>query len=102
MTNETHRYFSITDRSVYESLCEYVNTTREYPDGKGTERGLPLWDKLLTEPESPTDKLYCIERQRFNDDDEVQLQSAIDAGAIFELDYDTFMQRLHWEPPNNY
>ena len=58
MTDETHRFFQIKDQTSYESLCAYVDSTRGYPDGNGTERGLPLWDGLFIDPETTTDKLY--------------------------------------------
>ena len=100
MTDETHRFFRLTDRATYDSLCAYVNGSRGYPDNNGTERGLPVWDKLFTDPETGTDKLYCLDRWRFADgDDEAQLQVALDAGVIEEIDLEIFTQRLQWEPP---
>jgi hypothetical protein len=99
MTDETHRFFQIKDRTIYESLCEFVDDSRGYPDGNGTERGLPVWDKLFADPETTTDKLYCLDRWRFKEGDDEPLQAALDAGVIVEIDLDTYMQRLRWEPP---
>ncbi len=99
MTDETHRFFQIKDQTSYESLCAYVDSTRGYPDGNGTERGLPLWEGLFIDPQTNTDKLYCLDKWRFKDGDEEPLQVALDAGAIVEIDLDTYMQRLRWEPP---
>ena len=99
MTDETHRFFQIKDQTSYESLCAYVDSTRGYPDDLGTERGLPLWDGLFIDPETTTDKLYCLDKWRFKDGDEEPLQVALDAGALVEIDLDTYMQRLRWEPP---
>ena len=99
MTDETHRFFQIKDQTSYESLCAYVDSTRGYPDGNGTERGLPLWEGLFIDPQTNTDKLYCLDKWRFKEGDEEPLQVALDAGAIVEIDLDTYMQRLRWEPP---
>ena len=101
MTDETHRFFQIKekDRTIYESLCEFVDSTRGYPDGNGTERGLPLWEGLFIDPQTTTDKLYCLDKWRFKEGDEEPLQVALDAGALVEIDLDTYMQRLRWEPP---
>ena len=99
MTDETHRFFQIKDQTSYESLCAYVDSTRGYPDDLGTERGLPLWDGLFIDPETTTDKLYCLDKWRFKEGDEEPLQTALDAGALVEIDLDTYMQRLRWEPP---
>ena len=99
MTDETHRFFQIKDQTSYESLCAYVDSTRGYPDGNGTERGLPLWEGLFIDPQTTTDKLYCLDKWRFKEGDEEPLQVALDAGALVEIDLDTYMQRLRWEPP---
>ena len=99
MTDETHRFFWIKDRTIYESLCEFVDDSRGYPDGNGTERGLPVWDKLFADPETTTDKLYCLDKWRFKEGDEEPLQAALDAGVIVEIGLDTYMERLRWEPP---
>jgi len=99
MTDETHRFFRIIDQTAYAGLCQHVDATRGYPDGNGTERGLPPWDRLFVDPEIPTTRLYCLDRWRFGDSDEGPLQSAINADAVIELDLETFLARLHWEPP---
>jgi hypothetical protein len=81
MTDETHRFFWIKDRTTYVALCTHVDDSRGYPDGNGTER------------------LYCLDRWRFKEGDDEPLQAALDAGVIVEIDLDTYMQRLRWEPP---
>ena len=99
MTDETHRFFILKDRDTYEALCAHVDSTRGFPDGNGTERGLPLWDDLFIDPETTTDKIYCLDNWRFEEQDSAPLQAALDAGVIKEIDLDTYMQRLRWEPP---
>ena len=99
MTDETHRFFILKDRDTYEALCAHVDSTRGFPDGNGTERGLPLWDDLFIDPETTTDKIYCLDNWRFEEQDSAPLQAALDAGVIVEIDLDTYMQRLRWEPP---
>ena len=97
MTNETHRFFRLVDESVYLSLAQHVDQTRGYPDGRGTERGLPPWEELFVDAEEPPARLYVLDRWRFTDEDTQPLQSAIDAGAVKEIDLDEYLRRLHFE-----
>jgi hypothetical protein len=99
MTNDTHRFFEIFDRNVYDMLSSHVDVSRGYPDGAGTVKGLPHWDDLFANPETGTSKLYCLDRWRFTADDNALLQPVIDDGAINEIDLDTYLAKLHWEPP---
>lgn len=100
MTNETHRFFRLLDKSVYLALTQHVDSTRGYPDGKGTERGLPPWDELFLDAEEPPARLYVLDRWRFRDEDTQPLQSAIEAGAVQEIDLDEYLRRLHFENEN--
>lgn len=98
MTDETHRFFLVKSQAIYESLAEHVNATRGFPDGNGTERGLPLWDDLFLDPQDTSDRLYCLDRWRFQDEDEGPLTAALETGELIEIDLDAFLQRIHWEP----
>lgn len=95
MTDETHRFFRIVDESVYLLLTQHVDRTRGYPDGKGTERGLPPWDELFVDAEEPPGRLYCLDRWRFTEDDAGPLQEAMAAGAVQEIDLAGYLRRLH-------
>lgn len=98
MTDETHRFFRITDRSQYESLCATIDTNRGFPDDEGTARGLPTWDFLFQDPETQVDRLYCIPVGYLETEQE-ELQGCLDSGAFIEITLAVFFERLHWEEP---
>ena len=93
MTDETHRFFRFSNEASYEQLTAAGNTARNLPDGNGTERWLALWDNTFLDPETNSDRLYCVKRSGILDSDDFTLD------GIEEIDLDTYLQRLRWEPP---
>ena len=95
MTNETHRFFlfSGNHQASYDELAEKGNQARNLPDGEGTERWLAPWGKLFLDPETSTDKLYCVKRSGILESDDFTLD------GIEEINLETYLQRLSWEPP---
>ena len=93
MNDETHRFFRFSNEQSYDQLTAAGNAARNLPDDNGTERWLALWSDLFLDPETSTDKLYCIKRSLILDTDDFELE------GIEELDLETYLERLHWEPP---
>ena len=93
MTDETHRFFRFSNEASYEQLTAAGNTARNLPDGNGTERWLALWDKTFLDPETNSDRLYCVKRSGILETDDFTLD------GIEEINLETYLQRLSWEPP---
>ena len=93
MTDETHRFFRFSSRDSYETLTTAGNEARGLPDGDGTERWLALWADLFLDPETGTDRLYCVKKSGILPSDDFELD------GIEEIDLETYLQRLRWEPP---
>ena len=93
MTDETHRFFRFSNEQSYDQLTAAGNEARSLPDDNGTERWLALWSDLFLDPETSTDKLYCIKRSLILDTDD------FDRDGIEELTLETYLERLHWEEP---
>lgn len=93
MTDETHRFFRFSSQDSYEQLTAAGNTARNLPDDNGTERWLALWDKTFLDPETNSDRLYCVKRSGILESDNFDLE------GIEEIDLDTYLQRLTWQPP---
>ena len=93
MTDETHRFFRFSNEASYEQLTAAGNTARSLPDGNGTERWLALWDKTFLDPETNSDRLYCVKRSGILETDDFDLE------GIEEINLETYLQRLSWEPP---
>ena len=95
MTDETHRFFlfSGNHQASYDELAEKGNEARNLPDGEGTERWLATWEKLFLDPATGVDKLYCVKRSGILETDDFTLD------GIEEINLDTYLQRLSWEPP---
>ena len=93
MTDETHRFFRFSNQASYEQLTAAGNTARSLPDDNGTERWLALWDNTFLDPETNSDRLYCVKRSLVLDSDDFTLD------GIEEIDLETYLQRLRWEPP---
>ena len=95
MTDETHRFFlfSGNHEASYDELAEKGNQARNLPDGEGTERWLAPWEKLFLDPQTSTDKLYCVKRSGILETDDFDLE------GIEEINLETYLQRLSWEPP---
>ena len=92
MTDETHLFFRFSNEASYEQLTAAGNTARNLPDEQ-SERWLALWDKTFLDPETNSDRLYCVKRSLVLDSDDFTLD------GIEEIDLDTYLQRLRWEPP---
>ena len=93
MTDETHRFFRFSNEQSYEQLTASGNTARSLPDGDGTDRWLALWDNTFLDPETNSDRLYCVKRSGILETDDFTLD------GIEEINLETYLQRLSWEPP---
>ena len=93
MTDDTHRFFRFSNEASYEQLTAAGNAARSLPDDNGTERWLALWDNTFLDPETNSDRLYCVKRSGILDSDDFTLD------GIEEIDLDAYLQRLRWEPP---
>ncbi len=93
MTDETHRFFRFSNEQSYEQLTAAGNEARGLPDGDGTDRWLAVWADLFLDPETGTDRLYCVKKSGILPSDDFELD------GIEEIDLETYLQRLRWEPP---
>ena len=93
MTDETHRFFRFSNEQSYEQLTASGNEARSLPDDNGTDRWLALWDNTFLDPETNSDKLYCVKRSGILPTDQFDLE------GIEEINLETYLQRLRWEPP---
>ena len=93
MTDGTHRFFLFSSQDSYEQLTAAGNTARNLPDGNGTERWLALWDNTFLDPETNSDRLYCVKRSGILESDDFDLD------GIEEINLETYLARLQWEPP---
>ena len=93
MTDETHLFFRFSSQDSYEQLTAAGNEARGLPDGEGTDRWLALWDKTFLDPETNSDRLYCVKRSGILETDDFTLE------GIEEINLETYLQRLSWEPP---
>lgn len=92
MTDETHRFFRFSSQDSYEQLTAAGNTARNLPDEQ-SERWLALWDNTFLDPETNSDRLYCVKRSGILESDDFDLD------GIEEINLETYLQRLSWEPP---
>ena len=93
MNDATHRFFRFSNEQSYEQLTASGNEARGLPDGDGTDRWLALWLDTFLDPETGTDKLYCVKRSGILETDDFTLE------GIEEINLETYLQRLRWEPP---
>ena len=93
MNDETHRFFRFSNEQSYEQLTASGNTARSLPDDNGTDRWLALWDNTFLDPETNSDRLYCVKRSGILETDDFTLD------GIEEINLETYLQRLSWEPP---
>ena len=93
MTDETHRFIRFSNEASYETLTAAGNTAQSLPDGNGTDRWLALWDNTFLDPETNSDRLYCVKRSGILPSDDFELD------GIEEINLETYLQRLQWEPP---
>ena len=93
MNDETHRFFRFSNEQSYEQLTAAGNEARSLPDGNGTDRWLALWDNTFLDPETNSDRLYCVKRSGILESDNFELE------GIEEINLETYLQRLSWEPP---
>jgi len=92
MTDETHRFFRFSNEASYDTLTTAGNTARNLPDEQ-SERWLALWDNTFLDPETNSDRLYCVKRSGILESDNFDLD------GIEEINLETYLQRLSWEPP---
>ena len=93
MNDQTHRFFRFSSEQSYDQLTAAGNAARNLPDGNGTDRWLALWSDTFLDPETNSDRLYCIKRSGILESDD------FDRDGIEELTLDSYLQRLQWEPP---
>jgi len=93
MTDETHLFFKFSKKASYDTLTAAGNTARSLPDDNGTERWLALWDNTFLDPETNSDRLYCVKRSGILESDDFDLD------GIEEINLETYLARLQWEPP---
>jgi len=93
MNDQTHRFFRFSNEQSYDQLTAVGNTARNLPDDNGTDRWLALWDKTFLDPETNSDRLYCVKRSGILETDDFTLE------GIEEINLETYLQRLQWEPP---
>jgi hypothetical protein len=93
MNDQTHRFFRFSNQDSYETLTTAGNEARSLPDDNGTERWLALWDKTFLDPETNSDRLYCVKKAGVLPSDDFDLE------GIEEINLETYLQRLSWEPP---
>jgi len=92
MTDETHLFFRFSSQDSYEQLTAAGNTARNLPDEQ-SERWLALWDNTFLDPETNSDRLYCVKKAGVLPSDDFDLE------GIEEINLETYLQRLSWEPP---
>ena len=93
MNDQTHRFFRFSNEASYDTLTAAGNTARNLPDGEGTDRWLAVWADLFLDPETGTDRLYCVKKSGILPSDDFELD------GIEEINLETYLQRLRWEPP---
>jgi hypothetical protein len=93
MNDQTHRFFRFSSEQSYDQLTAAGNAARNLPDGNGTDRWLALWSDTFLDPETNSDRLYCIKRSGILESDD------FDRDGIEELTLETYLERLQWEPP---
>ena len=92
MNDQTHLFLRLSSQDSYEQLTAAGNTARNLPEEQ-SKRWLALWDKTFLDPETNSDRLYCVKRSGILESDDFDLE------GIEEIDLDTYLQRLRWEPP---
>ncbi len=92
MTDDTHLFFRFSSQESYEQLTAAGNAARNLPDEQ-SERWLALWDKTFLDPETNSDRLYCVKKSGVLPSDNFDLE------GIEEIDLEAYLQRLQWEPP---
>jgi len=92
MTDETHLFFKFSKKASYDTLTAAGNTARNLPDEQ-SERWLALWDNTFLDPETNSDRLYCVKRSGILESDDFDLD------GIEEINLKTYLARLQWEPP---
>jgi len=92
MNDETHRFFRFSNEASYDTLTAAGNTARNLPDEQ-SERWLALWDNTFLDPETNSDRLYCVKRSGILESDDFTLE------GIEEIDLETYLARLRREPP---
>ena len=92
MTDDTHRFYRFSNQPAYEALTAASDAARGFPNDTA-QRWLPTWDELFVDPETQTDRLYCIKRRNILDTDDFSGE------GITEIDLETYLERLHWEEP---
>ena len=92
MTDETHRFFRFSNEASSDTLTAAGNTARSLPDEQ-SERWLALWDNTFLDPETNSDRLYCVKKSGILETDDFTLD------GIEEINLETYLQRLSWEPP---
>jgi len=92
MTNESHKFYRFSDQASFEALSAAADAARGLPNDDA-ESWLPNWHGLFIDPEFNDERLYCFKRWQILDSDD------FDRPGMTEIDFDTYLARLRWEPP---
>ena len=93
MNDQTHRFFLFSSEESYNELAEKGNQARSLPDNAGTERWIASYQDTFLDPQTNSSRLYCIKKSGVLPSDKFDLE------GIEEIDLETYLQRLSWEPP---
>ena len=93
MTDETHLFFLFSNEANYNELAEKGNQARSLPDNAGTERWIASYQDTFLDPQTNSSRLYCIKKSGVLPTDDFNLD------GIEEINLETYLQRLQWEPP---
>ena len=93
MNDQTHRFFLFSSEEIYNELAEKGNQARSLPDNAGTERWIASYQDTFLDPQTNSSRLYCIKKLGVLPSDNFDLE------GIEEIDLETYLQRLSWEPP---
>jgi hypothetical protein len=90
MNNETHRFFLVKDKDLYESINTQLDISRGFPN-ENTTRSLTPWEGLIKDADGYG--LVVIDKWRFTADDEAKLSLLIENGFIIELSLLEFFEK---------
>ncbi len=93
MNDETHKFFLFSSEESYNELAEKGNQARSLPDNAGTERWIASYQDTFLDPQTNSSRLYCIKKSGVLPTDQFNLE------GIEEINLETYLQRLQWEPP---
>ena len=93
MNDATHKFFLFSSEESYNELAEKGNQARSLPDNAGTERWIASYQDTFLDPQTNSSRLYCIKKSGVLPTDQFNLE------GIEEINLETYLQCLQWEPP---